>query len=129
MTIRRQTSAEAFNIIRSVVSESHEMIMDVMMSRPDKDDWTMREVRQHIIDEGIMEKDRCLTSSISGRLNEMVKLGYIEEDGKRECAVSGRVCIARRLCLDKYRDAQTEWVEEELRRSRISPMELFRGSS
>ncbi len=118
MTIHRQTSAEAYKYLRPFLSESHSMIMDVMMEN-DKVGWTMRELRQYIIDGGIMKPDRCLSSSMSARLNEMVKLGYIEEDGKRECEVSGRMCIVRRLCMDKYRDRQAEWVEENLRRSRM----------
>lgn len=126
MTIHRETSAEAYRFIRPYAAQSHRMILDIMMT--ENHDWTSREVRQKIIDEGIMPKDKCLSSSISGRMNELKKLGHIIEDGKRVCGVSGRLSIACMVSMGEYRDMVAEEIRAELEREEQRKMltrELF----
>lgn len=114
MRTTRETSVDAYDYVKPYLSTTYSMIMGVMRSRPDKDGWTMREIRQEIIDGGLMPPDKCLSSSMSARLNEMVKRGNIVNDGKKVCDISGRRCIVRKLksrAQTEKRDTMTltEW--------------------
>ncbi len=100
----RETSVRAYMELGKFLNDSYNMIMDAILSRPDRENWTAREVRQVIIDDEVMEKDKCLSSSIHARMNEMRKKDMVFEVGKRRCSVSGRMAIVVTPSFMDYRE-------------------------
>lgn len=109
----RRSSMKAYLYMKPYILPQQEMIMDTIFRHPEKDDWTAREIRQAIIDDGITDKDKCLSSSISGRVNGLKKRDILVETGKRTCEVSGRWSIAVIPSMTDYRDWQHEQLKEE----------------
>jgi len=111
------TSVDSYKTLtRQFFSEWHNMILDVMFSRPGKRDWTRREVHLAIIDQGLIPADKCLSSTVSARIHELInKWGLlVENDGKRICEVSGHWVKSFYPSMTDYRDYQDAQMAEEL---------------
>ena len=100
---------EANAMIRNLpLGDVHKLILMYMMES--ESDWTAREMLEHFreyVDEN-ME-----INTISGRMSELEKWGYLEVVGKRACAVSGIWVKARRVKLEKIRDFDTAEMTKE----------------